>query len=129
MIVDASAILAILLKEAEGPAFLRKIAAHAAPRMSVVNWLEAAIRVDRKHSLIASGGFDDLIEAAGIEMVPADEEQARIARRAFLDYGKGSGHPARLNLGDAFAYALARQTGEPLLFKGDDFGHTDIPAA
>ena len=70
--------------------------------------------------------FDELIDAAAIEIVPVDAVLARVARQAYRDYGKGSGHPAGLNFGDCFAYALARSEGEPLLCKGDDFVHTDI---
>jgi ribonuclease VapC len=70
-----------------------------------------------------------LVREAEIVIEPVTEEQAHIARQAYRDYGRGSGHPARLNFGDCFAYALARATGEPLLFKGDDFRHTDIASA
>jgi ribonuclease VapC len=73
--------------------------------------------------------LDDLLRVLDIAIESVTEEQARIAREAYRDYGHGSGHPARLNFGDCFAYALARVTGEPLLFKGDDFTHTDITPA
>lgn len=72
---------------------------------------------------------DRLLAAWRIQVVPLTVEQARLARAAYRDYGRGSGHPARLNLGDCFAYALAADTGQSLLFKGDDFMHTDIPQA
>jgi len=73
--------------------------------------------------------LDDLLEASGAVVVPFDHAQARVAREAYARFGKGSGSKARLNLGDCFSYALARVTGEPLLFKGDDFRHTDVESA
>jgi len=97
--------------------------------MSTANYLEAAIIVDSKRDAIASRSFDSLLRDAGITIVAADEMQARIAREAYRDFGKGSGHPAKLNFGDCFAYALAKQTGEPLLFKANDFIHTDVRPA
>ena len=87
------------------------------------------MRVDMGGNPIASDAFDDLIKEAGIMIEPVTAEQAHLARRAYRSYGRGSGSPARLNLGDCFAYALAKATGEPLLFKGDDFPHTDIEPA
>lgn len=97
--------------------------------MSAANFLEAAIVIDARRSPRASRRFDDLVREAEIVVEPVTEEQAHIARQAYRDYGRGSGHPARLNFGDCFAYALARATGEPLLFKGDDFRHIDIAPA
>ena len=96
------------------------------PRLSAVNFVEAAVRVDMGGNPIASDAFDDLIKEAGIAVKSVTEEQAYLARRAYRAYGRGSGGPARLDLGDCFAYALAKARGEPLLFKGGDFGHTDI---
>jgi ribonuclease VapC len=81
------------------------------------------------HNPIASDAFDDLIREARVTIEPVTAEQAHLARRAYRTYGRGSGSPARLNLGDCFAYALATVTGEPLLFKGDDFGHTEVESA
>ena len=97
--------------------------------MSAANFLETAIVVDRNRSAIPGRGLDELIRELEIVIEPVTEEQAHIARQAYRDYGRGSGHPARLNFGDCFAYALARATGEPLLFKGGDFRHTDIAPA
>jgi ribonuclease VapC len=78
---------------------------------------------------VASRRFDDLFRAAELLIEPVTESQARIAREAYHDFGKGSGHPAALNFGDCFAYALAKSAGEPLLFKGDDFTRTDLASA
>jgi ribonuclease VapC len=129
MIVDSSALIAILRNEAEAPAFTRAIAAAPHRRISAANFVEAAIVIDGSRDPIASRRFDDLLREAQIVMEPITEAQARIAREAYRDFGRGSGHPAQLNFGDCFAYALARATGEPLLFKGDDFPHTDITPA
>ena len=91
--------------------------------------MESAIVIDGSRDPVASRRFDDLVKEAQLVIEPVTEAQARIAREAYRDFGRGSGHPARLNFGDCFSYALARATGEPLLFKGDDFAHTDITPA
>ena len=129
MIVDSSVLVAILYNEPEAASYLRAIYRARQRRISAANFIEAAIVIDSRRSPRASRRFDDLIREAQIVMEPVTEEQARIARQAYRDYGRGSGHPAQLNFGDCFAYALARATGEPLLFKGDDFRHTDIAPA
>jgi ribonuclease VapC len=98
-------------------------------RISAANFVEAAIIVDAVRDPVASRRFDHLIAEAGLVIEAVAEAQARIARDACRDFGRGGGHPARLNFGDCFAYALARATGEPLLFKGGDFPHTDITPA
>ena len=90
---------------------------------------EAAIVIDGARDPVASHRFDDLVKEAQLVIEPVTDEQARIAREAYRDFGRGSEHPARLNFGDCFAYALARATGELLLFKGSDFSHTDIAPA
>jgi ribonuclease VapC len=95
-------------------------------RMSAANFVETALVIDGSRDPIASRRFDELVKEARIAIEPVTEAQARIAREAYRDFGKGSGHPAKLNFGDCFAYALAKTSGEPLLFKGDDFIHTDI---
>jgi ribonuclease VapC len=95
-------------------------------RISAANFVEAAVVIDASRDPIASRAFDDLIREPQLIIEPVTEVQARIAREAFRDFGKGSGHPAGLNFGDCFAYALARSVRDPLLFKGNDFGHTDI---
>ncbi|HKS88182.1 MAG TPA: type II toxin-antitoxin system VapC family toxin [Stellaceae bacterium] len=128
MIVDTSAVIAILQNEPEATAFAT-VAAAAACRISAANYLEAAIIIDGRRDPIASRRLDDLLAELCIAIEPVTAEQAHIARQAYRDYGRGSGHPARLNFGDCFAYALARATGEPLLFKGDDFRRTDIRPA
>jgi len=97
--------------------------------MSAANYLEAAVVIDGSRDPIASRRFDELMKEAQISIEPFTAEQARIAREAYRDFGEGSGHAASLNFGDCFAYALAKSTDEPLLFKGDDFTHTDISCA
>jgi ribonuclease VapC len=118
-----------VLKE-EAQRFLRELSAAAGPkRMSSANYLEAAIVVDANRNPLLSRRFDDLIAGTGIIVESVTRDQAEIARAAYRDFGKGSGHPAGLNFGDCFAYALARARREPLLFKGDDFSKTDVAAA
>jgi ribonuclease VapC len=129
MILDSSAVIAILRDEADAPAFANAIVSAQARRISAVNYVEAAVVIDASRDPIASRRFDDLIRAAEIRIEPVTESQARIAREAYRDFGKGSGHPAALNFGDCFAYALAKSASEPLLFKGTDFSHTDLSSA
>jgi ribonuclease VapC len=130
MIIDASALIAILRNEPEAAMCAQAIESAVNRRVSAVNFVEAAVVIDGSHDPIASRRVDELLREAQILIEPVTETQARIARDAYRDFGKGSGHPAKLNLGDCFAYALAKVADEPLLFKGDDFGHTDImPAA
>lgn len=126
MIIDTSAVIAILRDEPEAPTFAHAIEAATERRISAVNFVESAAVIDGNRDAIASRRLDDLLREARVAIEPVTAEQARIAREAYRDFGKGSGHPAQLNLGDCFAYALAKATGEPLLFKGRDFGHTDI---
>jgi ribonuclease VapC len=127
MIVDASALIAILRDEPEARDFAIAIADADHRRVSAANYLETAIVIDASRDPIASRRFDDLLREAEIVIEPVTAEQARVARDAYRDFGRGSGHPARLNFGDCFAYALAKTTGEPLLFKGVDFVHAGIP--
>ena len=96
--------------------------------MSVANLIETSLVIESRFGAEGSRDLDLLVERARIELVPVDLEQLRIARRAFSRFGKGR-HPAALNFGDCFAYALARSLGEPLLFKGDDFAKTDLATA
>jgi len=125
MIIDTSALLAILYQEEDAAYFAGAIAAAPVGRMSAANFLEAAINIDVSGDAEASRQLDTFIRRAGIEINSVTFEQAQIARQAYLDFGEGR-HPAGLNFGDCFAYALARETGEPLVFKGDDFAKTDI---
>jgi len=129
MIIDASAIIAILRDEPEAPSCAVAIASASSRRISAVNYVEAATVIDGSRDPVASRRFDDLFRAAKLTIEPVTETQARIAREAYRDFGRGSGHPAALNFGDCFAYALAKETGEPILFKGDDFSRTDLTPA
>ena len=97
--------------------------------MSAASYLECGIVVDRKGDATASEELDAVLARMQIEVMPVSTSQARIARRAYREFGKGSGHPAQLNFGDCFAYALAIETDEPLLFTGADFVHTDVRVA
>ena len=129
MILDTSALIVILRDEAEAKAFAMAIADADRRRLSAANYLEAAIVIDGSRNPIASRRFDDLLREAEIVIEPVTEQQAKVAREAYRDFGRGSGHPAGLNFGDCFAYALAKTSREPLLFKGDDFVHTGITSA
>lgn len=130
MIVDTSALIVILRAEPEAGTIAAVLAAAQAPRISAANYLETAIVIDASRDPIASRHVDELFTKARLVIEPVTAEQAAIARAAYRDFGKGSGHPAQLNFGDCFAYALAKSAGEPLLFKGEDFSRTDlVPAA
>jgi ribonuclease VapC len=129
MIVDTSALIAILRDEPEAAACAHAIESNPDRRVSAANFVKAALVIDASRDPVASRRFDDLVKEAQMVIEPVTEVQARIAREAYRDFGKGSGHSAKLNFGDCFAYALAKVTGEPLLFKGDDFVHTDIKPA
>jgi ribonuclease VapC len=129
MIVDASALIAILRDEPKAAACAEAIGPAPHRRISAANFVEAAIVIDGSRDPVASRRFDDLVKEAQLVIEAVTEDQARIARDAYRDFGRGSGHPARLNFGDCFAYALARAAGEPLLFIGNDFSHTDITPA
>jgi ribonuclease VapC len=129
MILDASAVIAILRDEPEAARFAKAIQDAGQRRISAVNYVEAAAVVDGSHDPVASRQFDDLLREARVTIEPVTAGQARVARDAYRDFGKGSGHPARLNFGNCFAYALARAMGEPLLFQGGDFSQTDVASA
>ena len=128
MIVDTSAILAILFREPDAQRFEEAIAADSTRRMSVANLLEASIVAERRGGAVAGDDLDQLLNRFGIEPEPVTTEHLAAARRAWRRFGKGN-HPAGLNFGDCFAYALAETTGEPLLFKGADFALTDVAPA
>jgi ribonuclease VapC len=125
MVIDTSAVVAILLGEPESTAFAEAIE-QAAPRLfSAASLLETSIVVEARKGEEAARDLDLFVYKANIEIVPVDAEQAEIARQAWRRYGKGR-HRAALNYGDCFAYALAKASGSRLLFKGDDFTHTDV---
>jgi len=127
MVIDASAVVAILKAEPEQTTFLHLITRATPKRMSPVNWFEAAIAIERGGPQ-ARAGLDDFIRRSQIEIMPVESAHMILAHEAWLHFGKGR-HGAALNLGDCFAYALAKHVREPLLFKGDDFRKTDIAAA
>ena len=127
MIIDASVLVAIINLEPDGRMFETAIETSDKNRISAATYLEASIVIDRARDPLVSRHLDELLAKAAITIEPVTETQARIAREAYRDFGKGSGHRAGLNYGDCFAYALAKDMDEPLLFKGDDFAHTDIP--
>lgn len=129
MIIDTSALFAVLAEEPEAPAFRRALAEAPSPKVSAATLVEARVVVEARLGPRQRRKLDALLRESSAEIVPFDEEQATIASDAYRDFGKGSGHPARLNLGDCYSYALASQTGEPLLYKGEDFSHTDLRSA
>lgn len=129
MIIDTSVLIALLKNEAEAPNFVTQMLKADSVALSAANYLETGIVVDALGDPILTRRLDDLLQDLGVEVVSVTPAQARIARQAYRDYGKGSGHPAGLNFGDCFSYALAASTRQSLLFKGDDFGHTDLMPA
>ncbi len=129
MILDTSALIAMLTNEEDGDALSRLLDEQKVVRMSAASYLETSIVIDAHRDAALSASLDDMMLDAEIVIEPVTVEQARIARQAYRDYGKGSGHKAGLNFGDCFSYALARDKREPILFKGDDFGHTDLRSA
>lgn len=128
MIVDASALLAIVFGEEDGERFYTSLGRSAHSSLSPVNYVEAAIRADRDAHPGRGEFLDEIIQRFDVRLALITPEQAMLARQAYQRFGKGK-HPARLNLGDCFAYALAVSRREPLLFKGDDFTKTDVEAA
>ena len=128
MIVDTSAILAVIFREPDAERYMRAIAESPRCRMSVAGFLETAIVLESRGGGEAGHELDIFLEEAAIELVPVTLDQAQAARRVWRRFGKGN-HPAGLNFGDCFAYALAKETGESLLFKGQDFALTDIESA
>ncbi len=130
MIIETSALIAIVRHEADAAIYTEAImACEDVIRLSAAGYLEAAIVTDGSRDPILSRRLDEFLAEADVVIEPVTPGQARIAREAYRDFGKGSGHPARLNFGDCFAYALAKEKAEPLLFKGDDFRHTDVRRA
>jgi ribonuclease VapC len=127
MVVDTSALLAVLFAEQEAEEFARAIAGSEVARISAATLLEAGIVADNQTDQRTGRQLDALVANFRLRIEPVTEAQVRIARQAYLDFGRGN-HPAGLNFGDCFAYALAKATGEPLLFKGKDFARTDLRA-
>jgi ribonuclease VapC len=128
MVIDSSAVLAILLVEPERDRFRQAISADPVRLISSVNALEASMVIESRKGKAGGRELDLLFYRSGVEVVPSTAEHVEVAREAWRRFGKGN-HPARLNIGDCFAYALSQVSGEPLLFKGDDFSRTDVRSA
>jgi ribonuclease VapC len=126
VIVDSSALVAIIRAEPDASRYAAALASATRSSISAANYVETAAVIDSARDPVASRRFDELVRVARIETIAVTAEQALLARQAYRDFGRGSGSPARLNFGDCFAYALAVLRREPLLFKGDDFTHTDV---
>lgn len=129
MIIDTSAIIAILTGEPERDSFLDAIQGSSSNTLSAGSLIELSAVITRKLGDAYSAVAEQLLAELGIRIAPVTDAQGSIGWQAYRDYGIGTGHAARLNFGDCFAYALAKATNEPLLFKGDDFIHTDITPA
>jgi ribonuclease VapC len=129
MIVDSSALVATIKGEPDGPRMAQIMDSAKEVRVSVASYLETSIVIDGLRSPAQSARWDELVEEMEIVIEPVTVAQAKIARQAYRDFGKGSGHAAGLNFGDCFTYALAREKREPVLWKGDVFGHTDLRSA
>jgi len=128
MIIDTSAIIAILFSEDDAEVYAKAITRADSCRISAATFVETAIVVEAQTKNNGGRQLDAFMRRAGITIEPVTEEHAHMARQAFIDFGKGR-HPAGLNYGDCFSYALSRATREPLLFKGRDFAKTDLGAA
>jgi ribonuclease VapC len=128
MVIDSSAIVAILFDEPERETFTQLIAEAGLRLVSAVNRVETVFVVEGRKGFAGRERLDRFFRLTGTEIVGATPEQAEFAVAAFRQFGRGR-HPARLNIGDCFAYALAKTTGEPLLYKGRDFAQTDIASA
>ena len=128
MILDTSAVVAILYREAEAVEFAQRIHDAEMCRISVANWVELSMVIEKQLGPEGMRQAEAFFRRAGVVVEPVTVEHGELARQAFLDFGKGR-HEAGLNFGDCFAYALAKSAGEPLLFKGNDFSRTDIEAA
>lgn len=128
MVVDSSALVAILLGESDAAKFARAIDDSESPSISAVSYYEAAVVMSARKGELGKSDLDVFVRTSGITTVAFDEIQAAIAHKAYQDFGKGR-HKARLNFADCASYALAKSMGEPLLFKGSDFALTDIEVA
>lgn len=129
MILDSSAVVAMVFDEPHADALFEAASSADVPLLPAPNAVETYMVIDGKGSPQLSRRLDSLLCDLGVEVVSFTAEHARVARQAFRDYGRGSGHPARLNYGDCCAYAVAQVAREPLLFVGDDFTHTDVEPA
>jgi ribonuclease VapC len=126
MVIDSSALVALLTGEAEATVFAQLIGESAYRLVSALSFVETSIVIGQRYGLLGTDQLNLLIRDSAIAVVPLTVQQAEIACQAYFSYGKGR-HPTRLNLGDCCSYALAKVSGQPLLFKGDDFSQTDIP--
>jgi ribonuclease VapC len=127
VIVDTSVIVAILMAEPEARSFVVTMKqSSTSVKLSAGSYIEIGAVIDQARDPIVSRRVDELLYALNISIVPVSVEQAHIAREAYRDFGKGSGHKAGLNFGGSFSYALAKECDEPLLFKGNDFAYTDV---
>lgn len=129
MIVETSALVAVVTDESDADRYYEAMRSATSSQLSAASYLEAAIVIDSRKNPVLSRRLDALLESLDTSVVPVNEAQARLARQAYRDFGKGSGHRAQLNFGDCFAYALAIESDGPLLYKGDDFGHTGVRSA
>ncbi|MDQ4135584.1 MAG: type II toxin-antitoxin system VapC family toxin [Pseudomonadota bacterium] len=129
IVVDSSAVIAVVQKEEGFERFVTALDTAETAIMSQANFLEVAIVLVKRYGTEGLSRLDRLREALAVELRDVDGRQLGFAIDACARFGRGVGHPARLNYGDCFAYALARATGGPLLFKGDDFAHTDVKVA
>ncbi|MGH2905636.1 MAG: type II toxin-antitoxin system VapC family toxin [Solirubrobacterales bacterium] len=129
MIVDSSALIALIHNEPQADDIFSMLIAASEVRMSAGSYLETSIKLDRAGDAVISRRLDDVLREFGVAIEPFDHAQAVVARRAYQDFGRGSGHPAKLNFGDTIAYALAAMRHDTLLYKGNDFAHTDVQTA
>lgn len=129
MIVDSSAVVAIMADEDDANLYAERLGESAGATISAANYLECAIVLDNVPDPRIGRALDQFLLESRIAVTSVTPEMARVARSAYRDFGRGSGHRARLNFGDCFSYALATERNEPLLYKGDDFGHTDVRSA
>lgn len=129
MIVDTSALASVIKGEPERDGLIAALTSAERLCMSAATYLEASVVIDAYRDPFLSRRLDALLTELSVEVSDVTFEQARVARAAYRDFGKGSGHPARLNFGDCFSYALAHVTDDPLLFVGNDFAHTDVRPA
>jgi ribonuclease VapC len=126
MIVDSSAVVSMVRSEPDANYFVKTIVNGGGAIMSAGNYLETSIVIDSDRDPVVSARLDAIMKKLDIDIAPVTASQARLARQAYRDFGKGSGHKAQLNYGDCFAYALAIERGEPLLYKGDDFAQAGL---